>query len=182
MAEHLDWLDTADGRHSLLIELIRQLSLFDFQALYGSPQWRTYLALNATFLSLADGQLRDQVQAILAKSERDHTARVATAWEYMAGLFGYRLRPESGATFETLATLAGATMRGLVIMALSVPDIAAQRTGASPFGAAGRGDWSLACHGPGQHCVGVSRARPRDRVGRPAACQPPRGTGRWRSP
>ena len=40
------------------------------------------------------------------------------------GLFGYRLRPELGATFETLPTLLDATMRGLVIMALPTPELA----------------------------------------------------------
>ena len=49
-----------------------------------------------------------------------------------------RLLPELGATFETVATLIDATMRGLVIMALSVPDIAVHRTLASPFGTAAK--------------------------------------------
>jgi AcrR family transcriptional regulator len=143
VAEHPDWFETAELRHGLVLELVRQLALLDFQALYGSAQWRTYLALNATFLSLADGELRDQVQAILARSEHAHMARVAKAWEYLAGLFGYRLRPGTGATFGTLATLLGATMRGLVMMALSAPEVAAGRTGASPFGAVTTGEWSL---------------------------------------
>jgi hypothetical protein len=30
-----------------------QLSVLDFETLYASPGWRTYLALQATFLSLA---------------------------------------------------------------------------------------------------------------------------------
>ena len=57
VAERLDWLGTPGGRHRLMLELFRQLSPLDFQALYRSPQWRTYLALHATFLSLADGAL-----------------------------------------------------------------------------------------------------------------------------
>jgi AcrR family transcriptional regulator len=143
VAGRLDWLETPALRHGLLIELFRQLSLLDFQALYGSPEWRTYLALHATFLSIADGELRDQVQAALAQSERDHIARVARAWQHVAGLFGYRLRPELGATFETAATLVDAAMRGLVITALSMPEVAAYRVQASPFGAAGTDEWSL---------------------------------------
>jgi len=143
VAEHEDWLQTPELRHGLLAELFRRLSLFDFQTLYESPQWRTYVALHATFMGLADGQLRDQVQAALAESERGHVARVARAWDLLAGLFGYRLRPETGATFETIATLLDATMRGLVIMALSRPGIAEHRTRASPFGAAAADDWSL---------------------------------------
>jgi AcrR family transcriptional regulator len=143
VAEHLDWLETPELRHGLVVELIRQLALLDFQILYGSQQWRTYLALHATFLSLAEGQLRDQVQMALTRSERDHISRVARAWEHVAGLFGYRLRRELGATFEMLATLLDATMRGLVVMALSLPDLVAQRARATPFGATSSGDWSL---------------------------------------
>jgi AcrR family transcriptional regulator len=147
VAERPDWLDTSELRHSLMIELIRQLALFDFQALYGSARWRTYLALHATFLSLADGQLRDQIGAALARSERDHRARVARAWELLAGLFGYRLRPELEASFETLAALLDATMRGLVIQALAEPELAAHQTQARPFGAATSDRWSLAALG-----------------------------------
>jgi hypothetical protein len=61
----------------------------------------------------------------------------------MTGLFGYRLRPELGATFETAATLVDAAMRGLVITALSMPEVATYRAQASPFGAAGTDEWSL---------------------------------------
>ncbi len=148
-AEHLDWLETPEQRQGLFAELIRQLALFDFETLYGSAQWRTYLALHATFLSLADGQLRDQVGQALARSERDHLTRVARAWEQVAQLFGYRLRPELAATFEMLATLLDATMRGLIVTALPLPELAAQRTQARPFGALAPGQWSLAAIGLG---------------------------------
>jgi AcrR family transcriptional regulator len=147
VAEHLDWVQTSELRQSLVVELFRELALLDFQTMYGSAGWRTYIALHATVMSLADGELRDQVQAALAQTEQDHTARVARAWERLVGLFGYRLRPELGATFETMATLLSATMRGLIVMALSTPDIAAHRVQASPFGAAGKNEWSLAAIG-----------------------------------
>jgi AcrR family transcriptional regulator len=143
VTERLDWLGDVERRHRLVIELFRQLAWLDFRALYGSPQWRTYLALHATFMSLADGELRDEVQAILAQSERDHMARVAQAWTQLAVLFGYRLRP--GATFGALATLLSATMRGLVIMALSMPELAGEHAVPNPFGT--DDDWSLAAVG-----------------------------------
>ena len=143
VAGHLEWLGTPELRRGLIVELFRQLALFDFQALYGSAEWRTYIALHATFMSLANGELRDQVRATLAQSEHGRIARVAAAWKQLAGLFGYRLRPDLGATFETIATLIDATMRGLVIMAQSIPDIAEHRSQANPFGAAGTEEWSL---------------------------------------
>jgi AcrR family transcriptional regulator len=143
LTEHLDWLETPEQRHSLIVELIRQLALLDFQGVFSSPGWRTYLALHATFSGLRDGELRDQVQAALAQAEATRTAQVATAWRQLADLFGYRLRPELATSFDTLATLLSATMRGLVITALSTPDIATRLTSASPFGAAGENQWSL---------------------------------------
>ena len=143
IARREDWLRTAQQRHELLLELFRELALFDFQNVYGSSGWRTYLALHATFLSLADGELRDEVQAALAESERRRAARIAAAWAQLTGLFGYRLRPETGADLGTLATLLSATLRGLVIMALSTPGLAGQRLRGSPFGAAAEQEWSL---------------------------------------
>ncbi len=147
VAGHLDWLSTPELRRGLIVELFRQLALFDFQALYGSTQWRTYVALHATFMGLADGGLREEVRLALAASERGRIARIAGAWQQVADLFGYRLRPELGATFETVATLIDATMRGLVIMALSMPDIAEYRAQARPFGAASTDEWSMPAAG-----------------------------------
>jgi AcrR family transcriptional regulator len=147
LTEHPDWLETPQLRHSLILELIRQLALLDFQTVFNSPGWRTYLALHATFSSLTDGELRDQVQAALAQAEATHTAQIARAWQQLAGLFGYRLRPELATSFDTLAILLSASMRGLVITALSTPDIATHLTVASPFGAAGKDPWSLAAIG-----------------------------------
>jgi AcrR family transcriptional regulator len=149
VAGRLDELVTPQARHALVIELFRQLAVLDFETLYASPGWRTYLALHATFLSLADGGFRDQVQAALAQAEQVHLARVARAWKLMASLFGFRLRPEAGVTFETLAALVDATMRGLVMTALTAPDIAEYRTNARPFDAAEAREWSLPALGLG---------------------------------
>jgi len=142
-AERDDWLDSADQRQALVGELFRRLSLLDFRTLSGSAQWRTYVALHATFMSLADDGLRRQVQAALAESEREHLTRVGIAWEHLTGLLGYRLRPELAATFADLAALLDATMRGLVIMAQSMPELGQRRiAGRSPAGTA-TADWSL---------------------------------------
>ncbi len=143
VAGHLDWLDTPELRQSLLAELFRELSLLDFRTLFGSSAWRTYVALHATFLSLSDESLREQVGTALAHSEREHIAAVAAAWEHLAALFGYRLSPEADATFTDIAALLTAAMRGLIIMALSMPELAERRIRARPFGAAETAEWSL---------------------------------------
>lgn len=140
--DHLDWLRTPDLRRALAAEVLRTAALDEFEIFRRSTEWRTYLALHATFLSLPEGDLRDEVQSSLAVSERGLNAGVAEAYERVTGLVGLRLRPEMGTTFETLAVLASATIRGLVIMAPSSPDIAATRFHANPFGAPEPAVWS----------------------------------------
>jgi len=147
VAEHPDWLDTAELREHLLQELFRRLALLDFETMYASTGWRTYLALHATVMGLADGELREQVRAGLAESERERTTRVATSWRQLAGLFGYRIRPELGSTFYALATILTATLHGLIIMSLATPDLATYRAQARPPGAAETDAWSLVALG-----------------------------------
>ncbi len=140
-------LDTAGQRQELLTELFRRLARLDFQALADSPEWQTYIALQAAFNSIADAERRDRTRAALAASEQERRARVAAAWKLLASLFGYRIRPGTGATFDSLITLLDAGLRGLIIMAQPLPEIAGCRVSASPFGAATAREWSLAALG-----------------------------------
>ncbi|MFF9350256.1 TetR/AcrR family transcriptional regulator [Streptomyces sp. NPDC014734] len=118
--ERLDWFRTPASRHELLVELLRHGAEQDFEAMRRSTEWRTYLALHATYLSLDDGELRGDLQRTLAESERAFVTRIAGAYARLALLVGHRLRPGAG-TFESLALLVNATMRGLVLTALSLP-------------------------------------------------------------
>jgi len=68
---------------------------------------------------------------------------VAGAWRRIATVLGYRLRVDTGAGFDTLATLATATLRGLVTMASSDPDLVSRRLCADPAGTGSRSDWSV---------------------------------------
>ncbi|MFD1934975.1 MULTISPECIES: TetR/AcrR family transcriptional regulator [Nonomuraea] len=141
--DHLDWLESPEGRRRLCAEMLRLGAAHDFEAIHGSTEWRTYLALHATFLSLEDGELRDDVRESLGRAERAFVERIASRYRHLAGLLGYRLRAELGATFETMATLAQATMRGMVTMALSTPEVATLRLRSAPLGEDRPADWSL---------------------------------------
>ncbi|GIH96336.1 TetR/AcrR family transcriptional regulator [Planobispora siamensis] len=135
-------LASPQGRHELVTEMLRVSAGSEFAAIHGSAEWRTYLALQATFLSLPEGDLRDDVQAALARSEARFVEQVARGWERVAGAMGYRLRPGSGGSFSLIATLAGAMMRGLVLMALSDAELLTRRVRADPT-ATGAADWPL---------------------------------------
>lgn len=143
LAAHRGDLASAKDRHELVTEMVRLATVADFEAVYSSTEWRTYLALQVTFLSLPGGELRDEIQVALARSEQGFIDRIARAWEGFTVVLGYRLRPETGGSFATIAALASAALRGMVIMALSNPELATQRIQANPAGASTTADWSL---------------------------------------
>ncbi|MGW3492128.1 hypothetical protein [Streptomyces sp. NPDC001020] len=140
--DRLDQFRTAEGRRALLVELLRQGALRDFEAMRASTQWRTYIALHATFLSLADGELRTQVQAALATAESELINGIARSYEQLATLLGLRLFPELNTNFEELAAQVSATMRGFVITARSLPGLAERRLRTGPLGADETAEWS----------------------------------------
>ncbi len=137
-------LGTEEGRLHLVTELLRIGTAHDVAVMHGSREWRTYLALHATFDGLADGALRDDVGAALAASEAGFVARVAAVHRLVAGMVGYRLRPELHASFELLAQLAGGLIRGLVLMGLPAPAVVQATVRARPLGAAASADWTAA--------------------------------------
>ncbi|MGV9557309.1 hypothetical protein [Streptomyces sp. NPDC003401] len=139
--DHLDWLTRPGLRTALVAEVLRQGALEELQIFSDSPEWRTYLALQATFLSLADSELRTEIQASLRKSEADMAAGLATA-ERIAGLLGCRLRPDLGVTFTDVARLTTAAIRGMVVMAPTSPELATRTVHADPFGAPAPADWN----------------------------------------
>ncbi|MFF8917734.1 hypothetical protein ACF08M_31620 [Streptomyces sp. NPDC015032] len=140
--DRIDRFATAQGRRELCVEVLRQGALRDFEAMHASTRWRTYIALHATFLSLADGDLRQEVQAALAVAERDLNDRIARSYRRLAALFGLRLRPDLPLTFEELATQLSATMRGFVLAAPARPDLAERQLGPGVFGVTGEAEWS----------------------------------------
>ena len=132
-------------RWALGVELMRQAADADFAVMHSSAEWRTYLALNATFLSITDPELRAEVQSALAEAQQRFVEGIAAGWQLLAGLLGFRLC--AGVTsFDTLAAMISASVRGLVIMALADPAFATDRLEADPFGA-GKAPWSLAALG-----------------------------------
>lgn len=149
VAERADHLETPEERDALVAEIVRQLSQVDFEMLHQSARWRTYLALNAACAGITDDVTLGEVRAALARSEQAHIRAVGKAMELLAGLIGYRLRPETATSFESLATLISAAMRGLVTMATSDPALATQRVQAAPFWASKKAEWSLAAIGVG---------------------------------
>ncbi|MFE7465175.1 hypothetical protein ACFU6R_13900 [Streptomyces sp. NPDC057499] len=140
--ERIEQFSTAEGRHELCVELLRTGALRDFEAMHASTQWRSYIALHATFLSLADEALQSEVRAALATAELELNGRIARSYERLAALLGLRLRPGLHTDFEALATHLGATMRGFVLTALARPGLGLRQPREGAFGTASTADWS----------------------------------------
>jgi hypothetical protein len=83
VAAHRDTLASPQGRHELLVELLRESAVKGFEAVRAAPEWRTYLALHATVMSLPDGELRDEIRAVLATSSGQ---RVTSSSVYRLGV------------------------------------------------------------------------------------------------
>jgi AcrR family transcriptional regulator len=144
VAQGSDRLATPEGRSTVVAELFRRLALLDFDMLRQSATWRTYLSLNATFLSISDDDLRRRVGDAMKRNEEEFVARIAGNMEWLTTLFGYRLRAEAGQSFEALVIMLIAALRGLVLMSLYSPRVAALRVKAKPLGAAEESEWSVA--------------------------------------
>lgn len=140
--DHADRLATAEGRHELFVEALRLGAQRDFQIMCSSAQWRTYMALHATFLSLEDSELRAEIGTALGRAEADLARRIAASYKRLAAIFGLRPRADSCADFAELALRVSASMRGFVISALSLPELAEPVDQEGAFGTKGPAPWS----------------------------------------
>lgn len=136
----LDRVRDPAHRMQLAVELVRQTAEEDFKHIYESSDWRTYLSLTVTFISLPPGRLREQVAEALAASERRFTVNMAAGYRVISELLGLRLRHD-WVNFETIAQLANGMMRGLVVKALAAPELVDRRSTGRLFDV--DGEWSL---------------------------------------
>ncbi|HEY1175262.1 MAG TPA: TetR/AcrR family transcriptional regulator [Phytomonospora sp.] len=148
--ERLDRLGDPAERLALIAELLRVGSAAELPAFRDSPDWRTYIALQATFLSLPESELREEVRAALTRSEDALTERLAAAYASFAALVGCRLKPSLGLGYADVARLTSAAMRGMVIMAPTSPALTGETIATDPFGT-GTAEWSA----PGLAIAGI---------------------------
>lgn len=140
LLDKLDELRDPTRRLQIAVEVLRDTAETDFRHIYRSSQWRTYLALTVTFISLPAGQLHDKVAEALATTEAGFTAGITAGYRLIADLLGLRLRHGS-VDFEVIAQLVNGMMRGLVVKAMAVPELAERRVTGDLFGV--DGEWSL---------------------------------------
>ena len=132
-------------RHELVVELLRVTVQADFEAVWSSPNRRTHLALNATYLGLPDGELRQEIGRRLVGTERRLSARRARVYAALTDLLGYRLTaPVPGPEgFTLMAEATGSLVTGLMVRALADPDLVTRTRHVAAFGARRPAEWSV---------------------------------------
>ncbi|WP_147915414.1 TetR/AcrR family transcriptional regulator [Ruania zhangjianzhongii] len=138
---HLDLLPSRQGRLQLAAEVLREVGVADFRRVIGTPQWRTYLALTVSAVSMAEGPLRHQVVETLAGSERAFIQGIVRSHRIGHRLLGLRIRPETGLDYTAFAQFVNAAMRGLVSQTMVRPGLADDEFDGEIFGV--QGQWSL---------------------------------------
>ena len=138
-------LSTAEGRQWLVREAIRQVTSFDFEALAGSKQWQTYVALAGTVLSLPEGEARSRVLAALKSGEDVFQKEITGFYETMARILGFRMREPYGGDFSVLTMCGASVLEGLALRYWVSPELAETKF-LLPNGA-DQTEWSIASIG-----------------------------------
>jgi hypothetical protein len=109
-----------------MLEAIRQGAEQNFRAVVTSTEWRTYVALTATVLSMStDDETRIQVQRALQNAESTFIDRMAMFYGDMSIIIGFKLRPHID-SFKTLAAAGAAVVEGLGLRRILNPEIVEQ--------------------------------------------------------
>jgi AcrR family transcriptional regulator len=140
VAENRERIRTPDGRRWLLTEAVRRGVELNWKTLQESPQWRTYVAITATVVSLPAGEVRARIQAALEGAEQQFVSLMVGFYERMAAAVGLRMRvPYS---FSTLATCGAAFVEGLGLRNVVSPTWVSQSYKVADDD--GSREWSLA--------------------------------------
>ena len=122
VAENLDELATAEGRERLIRRVIRVAAKRNFDAITASTQWRTYVALTATALTLPEDRSRERVQEALQAAESHFLGNMSRFYDDMATVLGYQLQAHVE-SWETVAAVGGSIVEGLALRQILVPDV-----------------------------------------------------------
>lgn len=140
----IDMLRTPEGRKQVVVEMCRQGALENYNSIRKGHEWATYVALQATMLSLPpELDLESRIRAALRRSEDNFVERMSAFYLSMVDVVGYNLRSISGVTFETVATMGAAVVEGLAINTTIIPEISDTVFTADSFNTGIEAEWSM---------------------------------------
>lgn len=134
----------AQVRRDVIVEGLRISIQADFERIASSPQWATYLSLNATCRGLADSSLREEVATALAEMQEVFIDHRSAVYARLPPLLGYRLVPplsgEDG--FRSMSEAAGALMTGFLVQLGARPQLLTATFRLAAYGVDER-DWTV---------------------------------------
>ncbi len=151
IASRREELRSDGGRRDVFVWVLRHALGEDLDAVRSSPRWQTYVAINATFAGLPDGELRTRVGDALKRTERRFTAARSEVLARVVPMMGYRLvdpldRLDGLEGYRMMAYALGSTYTGLVIRGLADPEVFTATTSMRPFGISESLEWTVATY------------------------------------
>lgn len=144
MQERAELLANEDGRRALLRESLRTGVRRDFEAIGVSSEWRTYVALTATVMSITDEDARNKIQMKLRDTETALIDGMTNFYDGLSAFLGFR--PRAPYTFRHLAAAGAAVMEGLSLRRIVNPELVTEPLQV-PDQEGGTTEWTLAAAG-----------------------------------
>lgn len=120
LQEHADRLGTAEGRRSVLREMIRQGVAHNFESVARSLAWRSSSALAATLPALDDTD-QQRLLTALRQSEARFIDRMSDFYLAMLPILGMRMK--AGFDVKVFAATGSAVVEGLIRRSLTNPEL-----------------------------------------------------------
>jgi hypothetical protein len=131
---HQHLLATPEGRRALMREVVRVLTIRNYESFSASAPWRLHMALASTLGSTRTGASRRQVAAALEDSQRRSRESIVAVFGYLCQTLGFRMRDPAWSASHL--HLAG----GLLVQSMALRNLQVQAAlGPGADGGAGAG-------------------------------------------
>lgn len=140
-----DLLATEEGRVALIREAVRVGAKQNFDAIVASNEWRTYVALTATVISIPDEEVRNRIKSRLREAETTFIERMTTFYAGMSAMLGFR--PKAPYTFRHLAAAGAAIVEGLSLRRIVNLELVTEPLQLPDPDGVGTTEWTLAAAG-----------------------------------
>ena len=140
--QNINQIDDKEDRKRILRESLRLGVRREFGLSDTSPEWRTYVALAATVMSIDDEEARDKILAKIQETEAALLDGTVSFYAGVASVLGLRPKPPYG--FRHLAAAGAAVGDGLALRSMANPTLVRTTLPVPNIDGSGTADWTLA--------------------------------------
>jgi len=121
LSTRIDDLRSAEGRRSVLTDVVRTAAAYNFDVITTSSKWRTYAGLSTTIMSWPDGEARTRVIDALRASELAFVETMESFYRNVLPTLGFRLKPAFNNDYQPFVVASASVIEGLGIVRATVP-------------------------------------------------------------